>query len=79
MIGKIILYTLCVTIYIGTALDYADALDVDLNSKCDPLVMIIVLLWPIISFGRFICLIIDVFKSLLKKVKNCSSRDNKTQ
>ena len=79
MIGKIILYTLCVTTYIGTALDYADALDVDLNSKCDPLDTIIVLLWPIVAFGHFIYLITCGFDSLVEKVTNHSSRDNKTQ
>lgn len=79
MIDKIALYVLCAIIYIGTAADYADTLDIDLNSKCDPTDMLIVVLWPIISICRFIKLIDDVFKSLLKRVKNCSSRNNKTQ
>jgi hypothetical protein len=78
MIDKIALYTLCAIIYVGTAVNYADTLDIDLNRKCDPIDMLIVILWPIISICRFIKLIDDVFKSLLKKVKNCSSRYNKT-
>lgn len=79
MIDKIALYVLCVIIYIGTAADYADTLDIDLNSKCDPIDMLIVVLWPMISFGRFIKLIDDGFMFLLRKVKNWSSRNNKTK
>lgn len=79
MIDKLVLYTLCAIIYVGTALDYADALDINLNSKCDSLDMLIVLLWPMISFGRFIKLINNGFMFLLEKVNNRPSHHNKNK